>query len=366
MIPESLIAVLTITFVVGMTQMRKRKVLTRKLSALEALGGITNICSDKTGTLTQGQMVTRKAWVPGVGIYTVSHTDDAADPTRGRIGLAPAMTKAEVDATHLARQEELDRIRSSAALRFNEPAEKVQRDQGRIDNDQDDAALDEKTEPPEVVPELEAFVTSMALCNLATVRFNDKESAWQTTGDPTEIALQIFAHRFGCGKKTLTEQHGWKQVAEYPFDSSIKRMSVVYNGSGLPGPMIFTKGAVERVVELCVKVGLGEHEEDMTDEMREAVTEQMGLLADQGLRVLAVARKSWPGEVHEHSNIPREEIESGLTLLGLAGLYDPPRLETKDAVKRKLIITIIPSFTYESQNNHFHQNARTPASASTC
>jgi P-type Na+/K+ transporter len=68
MIPESLIAVLTITFVVGMTQMRKRRVLTRKLSALEALGGITNICSDKTGTLTQGQMVTRKAWIPGFGV----------------------------------------------------------------------------------------------------------------------------------------------------------------------------------------------------------------------------------------------------------------------------------------------------------
>ena len=88
-IPESLIAVLTITMVVGMTQMRKRRVVIRQLSALEALGGVTNICSDKTGTLTQGQMITRKVWLPDFGIYTVEGADDASDPTRGTVTFAP-------------------------------------------------------------------------------------------------------------------------------------------------------------------------------------------------------------------------------------------------------------------------------------
>ena len=88
-IAESLIAVLTVTMVVGMTQMRKRRVVIRQLSALGALGGVTNICSDKTGTLTQGQMITRKVWLPDFGMYTVEGADDASDPTRDTVSFAP-------------------------------------------------------------------------------------------------------------------------------------------------------------------------------------------------------------------------------------------------------------------------------------
>ena len=94
-IPESLIAVLTITMVVGMTQMRKRRVIIRQLSALEALGGVTNICSDKTGTLTQGQMVTRKVWIPDSGIYTVDGSEDAANPTTGTVTFSRISNKQE-------------------------------------------------------------------------------------------------------------------------------------------------------------------------------------------------------------------------------------------------------------------------------
>jgi len=81
-IPESLIAVLTVTFVVGMTQMRKRKVVVRPLNALEALGGITTICSDKTGTLTQGKMVTQKAWIPGTGVNSLNNSNDVQPNSR--------------------------------------------------------------------------------------------------------------------------------------------------------------------------------------------------------------------------------------------------------------------------------------------
>lgn len=309
-----------------MTQMRKRKVVTRQLSALEALGGITNICSDKTGTLTQGQMVTRKAWIPGVGIYSVNNSEDASDPTKGTVSLGPAKSKSEADRDREQRAAELDNKRSAAALRFDVPEEKWQ-----------EAGTNEKeqVENPEVVAELEAFLQSSALCNLATVRFNEQESKWQTTGDPTEIALQVFSHRFDYGKKAL-EESGWKQTAEYPFDSTVKRMSVAYvspNSSGSQKTLIFTKGAVERIIDLCTSVGLGQHNKSMDEKMKGSVLEQMSLLADQGLRVLAIARKDWDGEIAERSGIPRDDIERDLTLLGLAGLYDPPRLETKDAVR---------------------------------
>ncbi|KAF2842072.1 calcium-transporting ATPase [Patellaria atrata CBS 101060] len=335
MIPESLIAVLTITFVTGMTQMRKRQVLTRKLSALEALGGITNICSDKTGTLTQGKMITRKAWIPGVGIYFVNNADDAANPKKGSVALGVAKSREEMAADKRAREEELDRLRSSAALTFDEPAEKTKRDQLRHQDERGEKQSLDESENFDMVPELEAFLHSTALCNLATVRYNEKESKWQTTGDPTEVALQVFAHRFEYGKKSLVESKGWKQCYEYPFDSTVKRMSVVYNAPGeKQETIIFTKGAVERIIDLCTSIGVGEHNQQMTDQIKESILDQMAIFADQGLRVLGIAQRRWEGEViTEKSEIHREEIEKDLTLLGLAGLYDPPRLETKDAVR---------------------------------
>lgn len=338
-IPESLIAVLTITMVVGMTEMRRRRVVVRQLSALEALGGVTNICSDKTGTLTQGQMVTRKAWIPGVGIYSVNKSDDANNPTRGYVTLGkPPASKKEAEEEQERKRLEHDQARSAAALRFDVPADKQEKDQPRADEARDDEEEDFTAEKPaampEVVPELDAFLHSAALCNLATVRHDPEANKWQTMGDPTEIALQVFAHRFGYGKKTLEAEHGWKQLAEYPFDSTVKRMSVIYKKEGEQDAFVFTKGAVERVVDLCTTMGIGEHQQTMTPQLKEKILEQMGFLAEQGLRVLAIAQRPAPSGYQPGQGIPREQVERDLTLLGLAGLYDPPRLETKDAVRQ--------------------------------
>ncbi|EED24481.1 sarcoplasmic/endoplasmic reticulum calcium ATPase, putative [Talaromyces stipitatus ATCC 10500] len=302
-IPESLIAVLTITMVVGMTQMHKRRVVIRQLSALEALGGVTNICSDKTGTLTQGQMVTRKAWIPGIGIYSINESDDASDPSRG------VVTLTSVSSDKTEKQERTQNEKSTE--------EKQQSEEQSI---------------PEVNPALEGFLLASSLCNLATVRYDDAAGKWQTMGDPTEIALQVFAHRFNYGKKTLEKEHKWKQIAEYPFDSAIKRMSVIYS-KGTDEPVIFVKGAVERIIDLCTSVGTGSHQEEMTPEMKNNILEQMKSLADQGLRVLAIAQRPVPAGYKTGDKLPRDGVESELNLLGLAGLYDPPRLETKDAIR---------------------------------
>lgn len=77
MIPASLVVVLTITMAVGTKIMVQRNVIVRKLDSLEALGAVTNICSDKTGTLTQGKMVVRKAWIIAEGMLPLAeyHSD---------------------------------------------------------------------------------------------------------------------------------------------------------------------------------------------------------------------------------------------------------------------------------------------------
>jgi len=226
MIPESLIAVLTITFVTSMTQMRKCHVLTRKLSALEALGGITNICSNKTGTLTQGQITLRKAWIRGPGVYIVSNSEDPSNPKQGEVKPSAIKSRVEIGSEKAERQKKFDARRSAAALTFEEPLENTERDQHRhkSNNEPNEADINQS---PEMVPELETFPHSAALCNLTTVRYNDQGQRWGSTGDPTEVALHVFAHRFEKGKRNLKERAGWKRISEHPFDSTVKRMSVV-------------------------------------------------------------------------------------------------------------------------------------------
>ncbi|KAI4860995.1 potassium/sodium eff [Hypoxylon rubiginosum] len=325
-IPESLVAVLTITMVVAVTVMRKSNVVVRDLSALEALGGVTNICSDKTGTLTQGAMIVRKVWIPSKTIYTVKDSKHPSNPTEGTV------TFSEVeDQNQEPEKRDFDQERSAAVLKFDVPSEKLNPSKPKKE-DEKEATMN---------PELEAFLLSAALCNLATVRHEPEaqegDPEWQVTGEPTEIALQVFAHRFQKGKRVL-EAEGWKQVAEFPFDSSIKRMSVIYNGPAIDHSMVFTKGAVERVLDLCSSVGIGG--EPMTDEYKDTILKQMDTFASQGQRVLAIASRPWEGKYeekaapggHEHDEALRTRVESGLTLLGLTGIYDPPRKETTPAI----------------------------------
>ncbi|KAI3332278.1 potassium/sodium efflux P-type ATPase [Xylariaceae sp. AK1471] len=329
-IPESLVAVLTITMVVATAVMRKANVVVRDLSALEALGGVTNICSDKTGTLTQGAMIVRKVWIPSKTEYTVQDSKHPNNPTKGRVTVAE-----QKDSTAESTQEkrDFDQERSAATLTFDVPEDKL--------NPPKQSPTKEKEAT--MNSNLESFLLSAALCNLATVRHErepkDDRPEWQVTGEPTEIALQVFAHRFDRGKKVI-EAKGWKQVAEFPFDSSIKRMSVIYNGPDSDHSMVFTKGAVERVIDLCTTVGIGHEQEPMTNEYKDQVLKKMNVFASQGQRVLAIASRPWEGmyqakesaENSEDDEALRQRVETSLTLLGLAGIYDPPRRETTPAI----------------------------------
>lgn len=321
-IPESLVAVLTISMVVATTVMRKANVVVRDLSALEALGGVTNICSDKTGTLTQGAMIVKKVWLPTSSIYTVKNSMDPSDPTVGSV------TYSQADNQPQEEPRDYDQERTTQAIKFDVPDEKL--------NSKPKSSPESEAE---LTPDLRLFLLSAALCNLATVRFDQEEDKWKTTGEPTEVALQVFSHRFERGKKKM-EAAGWSQVAEFPFDSTIKRMSVVYNAPenndaeiSTENSIVFTKGAVERIIDLCSHIG----EERMTDEYKEKILEQMTSFASQGQRVLAIAYKAWNGKYAQEKHPENEEalrnsVESDLTLIGLAGIYDPPRRETTPAI----------------------------------
>ncbi|MCJ1265381.1 Na+ ATPase [Lobaria immixta] len=202
-IPESLVTVLTITMVVGMTQMCKRRVVIRQLSALEAHGGVTNICSDKTGTLTQGQTVTRKAWIPGVGIYTVDGAEETSNPPKGTVSLRPA-TRAAAESDEKRQQPSLERI-----------TEEPFKDQLK-GKESEKAANKSKAQPPELTSELEGFLQSTALCNLATVRHNSQENGWQPSKTQTRLRSRYLSIGLGweIRRWKAIRGHNWPSVLE--------------------------------------------------------------------------------------------------------------------------------------------------------
>ncbi|KAG7088990.1 hypothetical protein E1B28_012936 [Marasmius oreades] len=295
-IPESLIAVLTITMSAGTRRMATQNVIVRKLNALEALGGVTDICSDKTGTLTQGKMVVKAAWMPSDG----SLPDREFAVESGTVALNPESGK-----VYEVRNEKEKEV------------EKLEGDEG-----------------------LTEYVMIASMCAVATLTKTEGEGTekarWKATGDPTEVALQVFSHRFGVRREDLasgTDGSQYKLVVEHPFDSSIKRMSMVYtrNEDGQTEPIVYMKGAVERVIERCVRVRGGP---DLTEEIKTRILSQMESIAGQGLRVLSLAsRRLQAATGVELEKMSREDVEKDMEFVGLVGIYDPPRKESAGSVR---------------------------------
>lgn len=270
-IPESLIAVLTITIAVGTKAMARGNVIVRRLQCLEAVGGVTNICSDKTGTLTQGKMIARSAWIPGAGTLAVHQTTDPYDPTSGLT--------------------QLDQIDCNSNY------------------------------PIEQSPALHTFLSALALCNLSVVHHDN--GMWTALGEPTEIALHVLAMRFDFGKNQVIERRKIELITEYPFDSAIKKMSVVYRNSAEKRNEIYTKGAPESIIS-SLSISEGE---------AQIIRETADRMAGEGLRVLCIAYKMAP--IHQEDQVsPRSAAEASLQFGGLVGLYDPPRAETAAAVRK--------------------------------
>ncbi|CAO3671887.1 unnamed protein product [Umbelopsis ramanniana] len=286
-IPEGLVAVVTLTQAFGVRSMADKKCLVRRLAALESLGAVTNVCSDKTGTLTQSKMVLTRFWLPAEGHFNVSG-----------LGVIP---------------------------------------EGDITPQDSTTPVTPETMPPSMLQ----LVQNTSLCNTATIRRDKENGEWITQGDPTESALQVFAHKVNMGNKKLTNSQdgaSWNLLAEYPFDSGVKRMSVIYkNPKGQA--VAFLKGATERVLACCTSIRFSEEEGGVKylslEEMENIVYPQVENLARDGLRVLALATKSMKFEQGDigPDDLSREDVDVNFTLIGLCGIYDPPRVESKPSVE---------------------------------
>jgi Ca2+-transporting ATPase len=162
------------------------------------------------------------------------------------------------------------------------------------------------------------LLRAAALCNDAS---RNRGGAWQ--GDPTETALTQLAGDAGLDKAELERLH--TRVQEQPFDAERKRMTTFHRTD--EGFIAYTKGAPESMIPLCnAQWGC----DGAVPLVREAWLDAANAMAAQGLRVLALARRT-------HERLPEsgelEAVETGMSLLGLVGLIDPPRAEAEAAVR---------------------------------
>lgn len=291
-IPEGLPAVVTIALALGAQRMLTRKALIRKLPAVETLGSITTICSDKTGTLTENCM-------------SVSFL---------------AVAGQEIDLTEL-----LDR--GNPILNDSEKQSTLLRGE----------------------PVLALLLTGAALCNDALLKSQqDNPHHFIGIGDPTESALVVAAARLGLWKDNLEDV--FLRYAEIPFDAERKRMTTVHQlprddnqispslKSILPWELVleesvgitFTKGAVDSLLKVVSQVWANGQAEALNDRWQQRILQLSEGLAQNGMRVLGVAFKpleSLPAEDEVNS------VEQNLIFLGVVGMLDPARPEVKHAVQ---------------------------------
>jgi len=283
-VPEGLPAVITVTLAIGTQRMVRRHALIRKLPAVETLGSVTTICSDKTGTLTQNKMVVQAIHPPSGSVKVTGQ------------GYVP----------------EGDFLRDGTSL------------------------------PTMNNREIEALMAACLLCNDSVLQKDNGD--WAILGDPTEGALVVVAAKTHIDRHLLTTE--LQRVQEFSFSSERKRMSVIVDTAGHRKPealgvlptrdnlspyLLFCKGSPELVLERCDRILMGDYPQPLTPEQRQQILDQNNQLASRGLRVLGFSYKPLEAvpDVTEE-----DQAEQGMVWLGLVDMLDAPRPEVRDAVAR--------------------------------
>ncbi len=167
-------------------------------------------------------------------------------------------------------------------------------------------------------PTMEAFLQAAAL--VGDARLVQQEGRWVIKGDPTEGALVVAAAKAGLHKDVLEERY--PRLGEVPFTSETKRMTTLH-GDSSGGRRAYAKGAPEVVLAACTRWQSADGEQPLDDAGRACILQEAQSMADAALRVLAVATRP---------AADLTEAEREMTFLGLAGMFDPPRAEARDAI----------------------------------
>ncbi|MDQ3001983.1 MAG: cation-translocating P-type ATPase [Fibrobacterota bacterium] len=263
--PESLPAVVTVALALGVQRMAKRNALVRRLASVETLGSANVICTDKTGTLTAGEMTVKELYTAG-NIFQVEGI--GLDP-KGGISMDG----------HAPDDAQTGRLRHLAAIQVG----------------------------------------------TVTASLFQEEGRWKVSGDPTEGALLTSAQKVGLVGESPPK------VFSYPFDSDRKRASVIIKEK--EGTFrILVNGAPDVLLGLCTRFSSPTGELPLDDKERARILEANTSMAARGLRVIGSAYREYAPQGEQKP--ASKDLETNLVFAGLAGMYDPPRPEARDAVAK--------------------------------
>ena len=305
-IAEGLPAIVTVSLALGVQKMAKNKAIIRKLSSVETLGGVTVICTDKTGTLTENRMRVRKIYS---GLEEVNEYENFLK---------------KYNKKNLYKHKDNKLTLVSGNLNKNIA--------------------------------LKLLIENSILCNDAY--YIDKEDR-KISGDPTEAALIEVGSFFSLDKSELESKK--PRILEEPFDSRRKMMTTIHKisqdnycitsfhnsfknsrGSEVPSPsyILFSKGAPEVIAKKCSKIIKNNKIEDLTTYDKEKLIKINSALARKAMRNLAFAFK-YLDNFPDQKDIKNEEND--LIYCGMMGMIDPPRPEVYDAIEkcRKANIKVI-------------------------
>ncbi len=274
----------TIVLLTGVLAMAKKGVIIRDLSAVESLGRVSVICSDKTGTMTRNQMTVKYCWDTH-NLYTVK--GDGYDPTGGIYLLEGAD---DVITLEVKEQEVRDVFKWKGLFRLVVC--------GGINNDSEIVR--------EIIP--------------------DQGEIWKPLGDPTDAALLTLFRKSGLDEDAISKKY--EIIQEFPFESELKRMTkICKDGKKF---VAFTKGATEVLLPKCAMVDGKDSPTKITPDIVNKVRTFTTDFASKGYRVISLAYR-------QLDKVPtgkdaRDEVENNLIYLGFACIVDPPRDGVKEAV----------------------------------
>ncbi len=301
-VPEGLPVVMTLTLAIGVREMARRGAIVRRLASIEALGSVTLIATDKTGTLTENKMSVSKMLVSG------------REYSNGELA-------SRVPTDEIFRILENGILCSTATLVPMHSDEKVNGSGSELGSSQKEVENGAHS-PASTSADLPAGRQGQT-----SFQAHGLSPKFEVLGDPTEGAVLLLAASYGVDVEEA--RRGWEVVDEIPFDSKTRLMSVLVK-KGMEGHA-FAKGSPEAILNLCSHIELGRARPAMSEKHRKEVLTLIEQWASQGLRVLAFAYVPKP---HESLGVLGEKKE--YVFLGLMGLHDGPRPEVPAAIARAL------------------------------
>lgn len=282
----------TVVLITGVLQMATINVIVKKLSVVETLGRISVLCSDKTGTITTSKMSVVRLW-DGKNFYGVLQNNNG-----------PSIYRIENQDLYESHLEDAN---------------------VKIENIGEDT-------------QLYYMIAVAARNNDATlVEQNLKEKAflgYDVIGNPTDGALLSLLLKSGIDPQAISSR--FRRLKSYPFDSSIKRMSGLFEDTKTGKRFIFTKGATDFILPLCKSFSQNLETSPLTKKKSEEILGKTNSFANMGFRVISFAFKevdqSFPETDDEMEE--RKKAEENLTYLGFSCILDPPRPGVEEAVSK--------------------------------